>query len=297
MGTKKEDTNGVHHRALKGLIHVFMPHAGNDFHPHLIRPVGLVAVGLIVGMLYGGATSTRVESVKGESTYSGISKETLLEESNKVRMSEAVTPLKLNNDLSLAANLKARDMLVRDYWDHTAPDGTTPWYWYREVNYRYDFAGENLAKGFVTSPAVLTGWMNSEEHRNNALNKNYEDVGFGIAEGDLNGEETVVVVAMYGSPVGSPVLSEPSVLAATASEMSLATRFGIGLQSLNPMALASIVILLVTFIVALATYAFRKKFPVGVKKDWKRHHALYKALLTACLMLLLITVYGDGQLL
>ncbi len=297
MGRRQSKQVQAHHRALKGLLQVFVPHIGNDFHPHLIRPIGLMSVGLLVGLLFSGTMATRAESVRGDSDQIGITKENLLKESNKVRVEQAVAPLKLNDELSLAANLKARDMLARDYWDHTSPDGTTPWYWYREVNYRYDFAGENLAKGFVTPAAVVTGWMNSEEHRNNMLGVNYEDVGFGVVEGQLDGEETIVVVAMYGSPVGSPVLSEPSVLAAQASELSLATRFGIGLQSLNPMALASVVLLLVTSVIALAAYAFRKKLPAGLRKGWKQHHALYKSLVTAALMLILITLYGDGQLL
>lgn len=299
MGTKNGVKISAHQRVLRGFFHIFVPHLGNEFHPHLIRPAGLVIVGLLVGVLYTSATSANAQTPDGKSTStnSAIEKDTLLESSNTVRANESIAPLKLNTKLSLAASLKAKDMLVQDYWDHTAPDGTTPWYWYREVNYRYDFAGENLAKGFYNSEAVVTGWMESKEHRDNALNPSYEDVGFGIASGQLNGEATTVVVAMYGSPLGSPVVSEPTVLAATASDLSPIARLGIGLQSLNPMALASILMLLIIMVVSLAAFSFRDKLPKNVKKDWKRHNALYKSIITALLILTLITVYGNGQLL
>ena len=287
--------SGVHHWALRGFLQTFVPHAGNDFHPHLIRPVGLIAVGVVVGLLFAGSSSTRVESVKGASA--GISKESLLVESNKVRQAEGVPKVSLNDSLSSAAGLKARDMLVRQYWEHTAPDGTTPWYWFREVNYRYDYAGENLAKGFTDATGVISGWMNSEEHRKNALGVEYQDVGFGVAQGELKGEQTTIVVAMYGSPVGSPALSSPEVLAATVQDMSLATQLGVKLQLLDPLALGSLAILAITSAVSLGAYAFRDRLPKGVKRDWKRHHALYKALVTACLILMLFTFYGSGELL
>jgi len=215
---------------------------------------------------------------------------------SQVRQAEDLRPLELNDSLSAAAGLKARDMLVRQYWAHNAPDGTTPWYWFREVNYRYDFAGENLAKGFGTPAGVIAAWMDSEEHRKNAMSADYEDVGFGVADGVLDGQQTTIVVAMYGSPVGSPLVSQ-QVLAATDGDLSLVTRFGIGLQSLNPLALGSIIVLAVTTLVGLTAYAFRNKFPRKVRRDWTRHHALYKSLLTACLILALITLYGDGQIL
>jgi hypothetical protein len=293
--TKKLERTGVHQKAFRGLVHTFIPRTGNGFHPHLIRPVGLAIVFAMVGLLHLLSNVPDAGSVKGASTE--FSKQSLLVESNRVRLESDVGMLNLNDDLSAAAGLKARDMLVRQYWAHTAPDGTTPWYWYREVNYRYDYAGENLAKGFDTAPAVLTAWMNSEEHRKNALSSDYQDVGFGVAEGTLDGQQTTVVVALYGSPLGTPTLTKSEVLAASDGSLSPIARFGIGLQSLSPMMLGSIVLLGVTTIVALGAQLFSKRLPVNIRRTWKRHQSLYKAVGTACLILLLITLYGDGQIL
>jgi uncharacterized protein YkwD len=293
--TKHILARGVHKKAFRGLFHTFIPHKANGYHPHLIRPIGIALVLAAVITLQFVAITPKAGSVKGAQT--DFSRQALLAESNKVRQQNDVPLLNLNNDLNSAAGLKARDMLVRQYWSHVAPDGTTPWYWFREVNYRYDYAGENLAKGFQTPSGVITAWMNSKEHRQNALSKDYQDVGFGVAQGVLNDEQTTIVVALYGSPLGSEVLSSSEVLAATDGNMSLVTRFGIGLQSLSPTTLGSIALLTLTLIVALLTYAYRKKMPPSMQKSWKRHHALYKSLAMACLILALITLYGDGQIL
>src|SRR6266496_4734286 len=91
-------------------------------------------------------------------------------------------------------------MIAKNYWNHIAPDGTTPWHYFEQVGYSYSQAGENLAYGFSTSDQVVTAWMNSEEHRDNVLG-GYTDVGFGFANGEhyQNGNNTVVV-AFYGLP-------------------------------------------------------------------------------------------------
>lgn len=292
---KHRNIKGVHKKAAKGLLHTFIPHKGNEYRPHLIRPLGLLLVLAAVVALQFFAITPKVGSVKGAQT--DFSRQSLLEESNKVREQNHVPLLNLNNDLNSAAGLKARDMLVHQYWAHVSPDGTTPWYWFREVNYRYDFAGENLAKGFQTSSGVVAAWMNSEEHRQNALSPDYQDVGFGVAEGTLNGEQTTIVVAMYGSPLGEPVLGDSEVLAATDGNVNPITRFGIGLQSLGPFALGSIALLSLAFVVGLLAHTYRKKLPPNMRKNWKRHHGLYTAIITAGLIAALIMLYGSGQIL
>jgi hypothetical protein len=220
-----------------------------------------------------------------------------LNESNKVRHDNDVAPLTLSDKLDSAASMKARDMINRNYWAHNAPDGTTPWHWFREVNYRYDFGGENLAKGFDTPAAVIAAWMSSPEHRQNALSPDYQDVGFGVAEGTLEGEHTKVIVALYGSPVGAPVQGQGQVLAAHNGDLSPIARFGAGLQSLDAAKLGSLVLLGLTAIVALVAHTYRKQLPVNIRKTWKRYHALYKGASLLSLIFGLILLYGGGQIL
>lgn len=119
---------------------------------------------------------------------------------NAARAQNGLAGLAVSPKLSTSAQLKANDMIAKDYWAHVAPDGTQPWYWFTQAGYDYTNAGENLAYGFSTSDAVITGWMNSAGHRANILGS-YQDMGFGIANGEnYQGAQNTVVVAHYGTP-------------------------------------------------------------------------------------------------
>ena len=49
----------------------------------------------------------------------------------------------------------------------------------------YMEAAENIAQGYTTPAAVMTGWMNSEGHRSNILNANFTHIGIGhVASGN-----------------------------------------------------------------------------------------------------------------
>lgn len=126
----------------------------------------------------------------------------LLESTNARRSRIGVPQLQLNTELSQAAQAKAYDMAVHNYWAHTAPDGTAPWQFINNAGYNYKKAGENLAYGFDSSNSVVGGWMNSPSHRDNILDPSYQHVGFGFVDApdfDNNGSVTVVV-ALYAQP-------------------------------------------------------------------------------------------------
>jgi uncharacterized protein YkwD len=282
------------HRVKRGIKHAVVPHKGNGYHPHLIRRWGIVAVLSIVASLQFIPQSTDQLTVLGEGT--DVTSQTLLDDTNAERMKAGVAPLKIDDRLGAAATGKARHMFEQQYWAHTAPDGTTPWYWLREANYRYTYAGENLAKGFRTSSALIRAWMDSAEHRDNMLNPNYEDVGFAVIEGRLNGETTKLVVAMYGTPLRAGGGGVTQTVLAARGSASLMTQIGITLQTMTPTLLASLILLLITAMVSMAAHLYRKYLPKPVLKSWKRHHGFYKAMGMMSLVLLLIALYSDGQI-
>ncbi len=136
-----------------------------------------------------------------------ISPAGLLSSTNSQRTANGVSALSANGLLNSAAQAKANDMVNRNYWSHQTPDGQQPWIFITGAGYQYLSAGENLAYGFMTSSATVTGWMNSPSHRSNLLSGTFTEVGFGIANSaDFvgNGPQTVVV-AMYAKPQGAPV--------------------------------------------------------------------------------------------
>jgi hypothetical protein len=140
----------------------------------------------------------------------------LLSETNKQRQNNGIAALNYNPVLANAAEQKANDMFADDYWAHVAPDGKTPWDFIVGAGYSYSYAGENLAKDFSKSSSVVNAWMNSPTHKDNIVNPNYTEIGFAVVNGNLNGEETTLVVQMFGKPANSavtkpPIESEPAV--------------------------------------------------------------------------------------
>ena len=136
-------------------------------------------------------------SVLGYAT--DIRVDALLASTNAKRISLGLNPLKLNATLSQAAAAKATDMFANDYWAHNSPQGKTPWSFIVNSGYKYTIAGENLAKNFSTSGGVVDAWMASPTHKDNIVKPGYQDIGFAIVNGVLNGEETTLVVQMFGA--------------------------------------------------------------------------------------------------
>jgi uncharacterized protein YkwD len=98
---------------------------------------------------------------------------------NQERMNHGCRPLLKDDRLQLAAEGHSQDMALNDYFNHVAPDGTTPWDRIRSLGYFYSIAGENIAAGYPSPNSVVQGWMNSEGHRANILNCGFKDIGVG----------------------------------------------------------------------------------------------------------------------
>ncbi len=162
-----------------------------------------------IGLLLGGQRPIGKGGKGVLSFATEISSSALLSGTNSQRAGNGQASLKLNQQLASAAQAKADDMVARNYWSHTTPDGQQPWVFISNAGYKYAKAGENLAYGFATSTDTVIGWINSPTHKANLLDPDFSEVGFGITNGsDYNqsGPETVVV-AMYGQP---QVLSDTS---------------------------------------------------------------------------------------
>jgi uncharacterized protein YkwD len=99
---------------------------------------------------------------------------------NDYRATKGLPPLVGNALLDQSAQMKADDMVAKNYWGHIAPDGTQPWYFFKSVGYNYVRAGENLAFGFRDDAALVKGWITSPEHEVNMVG-NYQEIGIGIA--------------------------------------------------------------------------------------------------------------------
>lgn len=185
---------------LKRVIHFFVPTEENNYHSKSLH-TNMLTVYLMVAVLlvFVSKKTSLFSQVLGVAT--DITVEKLLTTSNAIRSQNNLPPLVNNTQLTDAAQKKAAHMFQNDYWAHFAPDGTSPWDFIKQSGYSYEYAGENLAKNFLFSQNVVDAWMNSPTHRANLLNREYAEVGFAVVNGVLGGEETTLVVQMFGSPI------------------------------------------------------------------------------------------------
>lgn len=137
-----------------------------------------------------------------DETYSKVSAQDFLVETNLVRKEAGLAPLRLNNHLMVAAGKKVDDMVTNNYWDHFRPtDNKAPWDFIKETGYAYHYAGENLARGFKSAHGITEAWMESPSHRANLLSPNYTEVGFATEiSTDESGKTVLLSVQMFGAP-------------------------------------------------------------------------------------------------
>ena len=183
------------------LSNLFIPQSKNNYKAYLAQP-GFLAILLSFYILNQSFIRSFALIKPGVLGYSSeISAQKVLNQTNEQRLKNGLPELKLNPSLSQSATAKAEHMFANNYWAHNAPDGTNPWYFFKQVGYEYQVAGENLAKDFYDTETMISAWMNSPTHRDNILNSKYKEIGIGVVNGTLSGIKTTLVVQHFGNPV------------------------------------------------------------------------------------------------
>lgn len=180
--------------------HWFTPHKTNNFRAKLLHNSGLIVLIAIVLTFNSVTRLIRLSDLHILGFTSSITIDEVVASTNAERASQGLQPLRISQKLSSAAAAKATDMFADNYWAHVAPDGTTPWTFIIQAAYSYQHAGENLAKDFSNTPSMMSAWMASPTHRANIVSDKYTDIGIAVVQGNLMGEDTVLVVQMFGSP-------------------------------------------------------------------------------------------------
>lgn len=101
---------------------------------------------------------------------------------NQERAKAGCSPLTTSAPLTSLAQNFSEDMAARGFFDHTDPDGDTPWDRAAQAGVQ-GLGAENIARGQADAQAVMTAWMNSDGHRANILNCDYKTIGIGVHEG------------------------------------------------------------------------------------------------------------------
>ncbi|MHA9740303.1 CAP domain-containing protein [Robinsoniella peoriensis] len=96
---------------------------------------------------------------------------------NQERAKAGLAPLEIKVNLQAAAQERAKE--IEKSFSHTRPNGSSFSTVLAENGVDYRGSGENIAWGQRSPEEVMNGWMNSEGHRANILNKNFKYIGVG----------------------------------------------------------------------------------------------------------------------
>ena len=156
--------------------------------------IGVIAVFIVSISVFSGFRGVVIDSLSA--VYGSV----LVALANNERSINNAGKLTVNATLERAAQMKADDMASKGYFAHNSPEGKTPWYWFEQAGYNYEYAGENLAVNFNDSDEVHTAWVKSRGHFLNIINPRYTEIGIATSTGMYKGREAVFVVQMFGTP-------------------------------------------------------------------------------------------------
>ena len=99
---------------------------------------------------------------------------------NDHRESVGCLPLVWNDDVADVAQAHSEDMVERDFFAHTNPDGDSPFDRLQNSGVPYSSGAENIAWGYHSAESVLDGWLNSAGHKANIENCSLTEHGVGL---------------------------------------------------------------------------------------------------------------------
>jgi uncharacterized protein YkwD len=102
---------------------------------------------------------------------------------NQQRTSRHLPPLHASARLTRSAQGWTNHMVASNTFAHGANFAAR----ITAVGYPWSAAGENIATGFPTPRAVVTGWMRSTDHCRNILSPAYRNLGVGVSARAVRG--------------------------------------------------------------------------------------------------------------
>ena len=97
----------------------------------------------------------------------------ILQRENAFRENAGLTPLKLDEGLDAAADVRASESAVR--FSHTRPTGQAWWTVNPDLVY-----GENLSTGYSSGDQIVSAWMRSAGHKENIMDAEFTTCGISV---------------------------------------------------------------------------------------------------------------------
>jgi uncharacterized protein YkwD len=147
---------------------------------------------------------------------------------NEHRTKQGLATLGVEAKLHACAGWKSLHMTGYSYMQHDDPDppvarGT--WTRFADFGLSGGNFGENIAYGYTTPEAVMTGWLNSPGHKANIEGAAFKSIGIGAA---LKPEGTWAWCQCFGSIAGEPA-PEPPLPPPAPTKLSFTDRHAIGI--------------------------------------------------------------------
>lgn len=127
------------------------------------------------------------------------SPEAVIEQINERRTEEGLDALTKDNLLTQAAEAKSKDMMDRNYYDYSDPDGKDYWIPIIDSGYDYENAYITIEQGYTFVYDVINSWFNNTETKKNILDKKYKDIGISVRTGIYQGTKSTLVVVYYAN--------------------------------------------------------------------------------------------------
>ena len=96
-------------------------------------------------------------------------------------------PVSWSDNLAMAAYHHSKDMVRKNFLNHTGSDGSSAGDRISRQGYPWRAYGENIAAGSQTVSSVLHGWLESERHCRNLMDPAFTEIGAGYAIGPYGG--------------------------------------------------------------------------------------------------------------
>ena len=120
----------------------------------------------------------------------------VVEFTNAERKKANLPPLKPNPKLFEAARAHSANMAKQDKLEHDL-DGKTFVDRVKDTGYKSGRGGENIGWNYQSPKDAVAGWMDSPPHKENILNKDYTEIGIGIAK---NAKGEPYWTQVFGTP-------------------------------------------------------------------------------------------------
>jgi len=153
----------------------------------------LMLLFILITMVFSGCVN-----VKEERTYTVVLpwdlEEAIFDEINSVRVKNNISVLRWNEKVAETTRNHSEDMVARDYYQHTNPEGEDHGDRLLKDGIFFLIAAENLMAypwgdelySENTSKEVVEGWLESPLHRSSILDRDelYSDIGIGVSYGE-----------------------------------------------------------------------------------------------------------------